>query len=91
MRQLWDGKGSFALEAMDASAWPRYAQLCAWTLARAHARTGDRIAIAGYLGDGDTFDRAVADFAAAYADQNCATTRRSPRRSIGRVKAETGV
>jgi hypothetical protein len=47
-----------------------YGRLCAWTLARAHARTGDRVAIASYLGRGSVFDRAVADFAEAYADQN---------------------
>jgi uncharacterized protein (DUF2252 family) len=70
VRQLWDGKGSFSVESMAASGWPRYAEMCAWTLARAHARTGDRIAIAGYLGSGDVFDRAVADFAEAYAEQN---------------------
>jgi uncharacterized protein (DUF2252 family) len=70
VRQLWDGKGAFDVELMDERAWPHYAQLCAWTLARAHARTGDRIAIAGYLGTKDRFDRAVADFSEAYADQN---------------------
>ena len=47
-----------------------YARLCAWTLARAHARSGDAIAIAGYLGSSDVFDRAIGDFADAYADQN---------------------
>ena len=47
-----------------------YARLCGWTLARAHARSGDRIALAGYLGKGTAFDLAVADFASAYADQN---------------------
>jgi hypothetical protein len=47
-----------------------YARLCGWTLARAHARTGDRIAIASYLGGGDQFDVAIGDFAEAYADQN---------------------
>jgi hypothetical protein len=47
-----------------------YGQLCGWTLARAHARSGDRIAIAAYLGGGDVFDRAMADFAESYADQN---------------------
>ncbi len=47
-----------------------YAQLCGWTLARAHARAGDRIAIAAYLGDSTKFDHAVADFAETYADQN---------------------
>jgi hypothetical protein len=48
----------------------RYAQLCGWTLARAHARSGDPIAIAGYLGSSDTFDQALTDFADRYADQN---------------------
>ena len=47
-----------------------YGRLCGWTLARAHARTGDRIAIAAYLGTSDTFDPAIAEFAASYADQN---------------------
>jgi hypothetical protein len=47
-----------------------YGQLCGWTLARAHARSGDRIAIAAYLGASDTFDQAITEFAAAYADQN---------------------
>ncbi len=70
VRQLWDGKGAFDLEQMHESAWEGYAHMCAWTLARAHARTGDRIAIAGYLGSSEVFDRAVADFAEAYAEQN---------------------
>ena len=48
----------------------RYAQLCGWTLARSHARSGDSQAIAGYLGSKTVFDRAIADFAVAYADQN---------------------
>ena len=47
-----------------------YGKLCGWTLARAHARSGDRVAIAAYLGKGDSFDRAMGDFAEAYADQN---------------------
>ena len=47
-----------------------YGQLCGWTLARAHARSGDRIAIASYLGNADVFDKAIAQFAVAYADQN---------------------
>ncbi len=70
MRQLWDGKGAFDIEQMHESAWEGYARMCAWTLARAHARTGDRIAIAGYLGSSEAFDRAIADFAEAYAEQN---------------------
>jgi hypothetical protein len=47
-----------------------YAQMCGWALARAHARSGDRIALASYLGSSSTFDQAIADFAEAYADQN---------------------
>ena len=47
-----------------------YGKLCGWTLARAHARSGDRIAIAAYLGNGDSFDRAIVEFSKAYADQN---------------------
>ena len=70
VRQLWDGKGSAEVEVMSASTLRGYAQLCGWTLARAHARTGDRQAIAAYLGKGDRFDRAIAEFSQAYADQN---------------------
>jgi uncharacterized protein (DUF2252 family) len=70
VRQLWDQKGSAAVELMSPGLMTGYARLCGAILARAHARSGDRIAIAGYLGSTDTFDRAVADFAAAYADQN---------------------
>jgi uncharacterized protein (DUF2252 family) len=70
IRQLWDGKVSADLETMPVSYLPVYGQMCGWTLARAHARTGDRIAIAAYLGGSDTFDRAIADFGFAYAEQN---------------------
>ena len=70
VRQLWDQKGSAIVELMSPRTMGLYAQLCGAILARAHARSGDRIAIAGYLGGGDTFDRAIAEFAAAYADQN---------------------
>lgn len=70
VRQLHDWKGSANIEKMDASGALLYAHLCGETLARAHARTGDRVAIAAYLGSGDVFDRAIADFAAVYADQN---------------------
>jgi hypothetical protein len=66
--------------------------MCAWTLARAHARSGDRIAIAAYIGSGDVFPQAIADFAAAYADQNEHDHRRLVAAvSSGRVAAETGV
>jgi uncharacterized protein (DUF2252 family) len=73
VRQLWDGKGSAEIETMDARTMATYAGLCGWSLARAHARTGDRQAIAAYLGHGgrsDKFDHAIAQFSEAYADQN---------------------
>ena len=70
VRQLWDEKGSAIVELMSPRTMGIYAQVCGGILARAHARSGDRIAIAGYLGGGDTFDRAIAEFAAACADQN---------------------
>jgi hypothetical protein len=70
VRQLWDGKGSAEVEAMDVSTLRGYSQLCGWTLARAHARTGDRHAISAYLGKSDKFDRAIGAFSEAYADQN---------------------
>ena len=77
VRQLWDWKVSADVEAMRPPSDVRaYAQMCGWTLARAHARSGDRIAIAAYLGKGDVFDRGDREFAAAYADQNDRRLRR---------------
>jgi uncharacterized protein (DUF2252 family) len=70
VRQLRDWKLSLAIETMVPRGLRMYGALCGWTLARAHARSGDRIAIAAYLGGSDVFDKAVAQFAAAYADQN---------------------
>jgi uncharacterized protein (DUF2252 family) len=70
VRQLWDAKWSANLANYPPPALSIYGRMCGWTLARAHARAGDRIAIAGYLGSGDVFDRAIADFAELYADQN---------------------
>jgi hypothetical protein len=70
VRQLWDQKGSAPVETMDPIGLERYAGLCATILARAHARSGDRIAIAAYLGGGKPFDQALASFSSAYADQN---------------------
>ena len=70
VRQLRDWKFSMPIEEMVPRGMRIYAQLCGWTLARAHARSGDRIAIAAYLGASDTFDQAITEFAAAYADQN---------------------
>jgi uncharacterized protein (DUF2252 family) len=70
LRQLRDWKFSLDIETMIPRGMRIYGELCGWTLARAHARSGDRIAIAAYLGSSDVFDRAIAEFAAAYADQN---------------------
>jgi uncharacterized protein (DUF2252 family) len=70
VRQLRDGKGSADIEHMVPSGMEAYAGMCGWTLARAHACSGDRIAIASYLGRTDRFEQAVADFAETYADQN---------------------
>jgi uncharacterized protein (DUF2252 family) len=70
VRQLRDWKFSVDIEAMVPRDMRMYGQLCGWTLARAHARSGDRIAIAAYLGGADVFDQAITQFAAAYADQN---------------------
>ncbi len=69
-RQLKDWKGSAEVETMVPAGLTLYARMCAWTLARAHARSGDRVAIATYLGGSDSFDRAIARFSEAYADQN---------------------
>lgn len=70
LRQLWDAKGSADPAVMLPKGFEVYAQMCGWTLARAHARSGDRVAIASYMGKRDLFDNAIADFSAAYADQN---------------------
>ena len=91
-RQLKDWKGSAETDQMVPRGMSAYGRLCGWTLARAHARSGDRIAIAAYLGKGNTFDRAIVDFSRAYAEQNerdygaLADAVKS-----GRVKAELGV
>ncbi len=70
VRQMWDWKTSPDLETMDHHAMGVYARVCGWTLARAHARSGNRYTISAYLGSGRTFTRAMADFADSYADQN---------------------
>jgi hypothetical protein len=69
-RTFHDMKGSANVAAMDRPRLVRYGGVCGWTLAHAHARSGDPVAIAGYLGSGTAFPRAVAEFAVAYADQN---------------------
>jgi hypothetical protein len=70
VRQLRDWKSSLDVDTILPRGLAAYAAACGWTLARAHARSGDRIAIAAYLGASDRFDRAVAEFAAVYADLN---------------------
>lgn len=70
VRQMWDGKGSVDLAGITPEGLAGTADMCAWVLAHAHAKTGNRHAIAGYLGKGDTFDKAMLRFAQSYADQN---------------------
>ena len=70
VRQLWDWKTSGDLAQMTDADFPAYARGCGWSLARAHARSGDRVALAAYLGSGSAFDKAIARFAVAYGDQN---------------------
>ena len=70
VRQLWDGKASIEVADLDRAGLLAYGEMCGWTLARGHARSGERVAIATYLGEGDKFDRSIAEFAATYADMN---------------------
>ncbi len=92
VRQLWDGKASADIDNMGGLALAIYGELCGWTLARAHARSGDRIAIPAYLGTGSQFDSAVAEFAEAYANQNEADYAAFQAAvDSGRLKAETGI
>ena len=92
VRQLRDWKGSAEVELMRPEGMLAYGELCGWTLARAHARSGDRVAMAAYLGGGPAFDVAVREFAEAYADQN----ERDHQALVdaiaaGRIAAEAGV
>jgi hypothetical protein len=91
-RQLRDWKGSVDIEKMVPNGLSAYGRLCGWTLARAHARSGDRIAIARYLGKGNVFDRAVTAFTEQYADQN-ERDHQALQRAVanGRVQAVQGV
>ena len=92
VRQLWDAKGSAIVELMEPNTMVMYAKICGIELARAHARAGDAIAISSYLGNGDTFDRALARFAETYADQNerdYETLTQAVRDGV--IQAETGV
>ena len=92
VRRLRDWKGSADVDNMAPAVMTAYSRVCGSTLARAHARSGDRIAIAAYLGNGDVFDRAIADFSAAYADQN-ERDYQALRAAVdsGRVTARTGL
>ena len=92
LRQLRDWKMSPDIEELSPKAMKLYAQLCGWTLARAHARSGDRFAIAAYLGKSDHFDQAVADFATAYAGQNDRDhAMLADAVATGRVRAQSGL
>ena len=92
IRQLRDWKGSAEIDTMPLQGMRSYARMCAWTLAKAHARSGDAIAISSYCGGSDTLDRAIADFAVAYADQN-----EKDHQALvdavksGRIKAQQGI
>jgi uncharacterized protein (DUF2252 family) len=89
VRQLWDGKRSVEIETLPPEGLAIYGRVCGWTLARAHARSGDRIAIGSYLGKGKTFDRAIADFSERYADQNeLDYGKLADAAKSGRIKAE---
>ena len=92
IRQLWDWKVSAEIERSTPKTLSAYAQMCGWTLARAHARSGDRIAMAAYLGSSTAFDEAIADFSEAYANQNARDYETfRPAVDEGRLKAEVGV
>ena len=92
VRQLRDWKYSIAIEALVPRGMRIYGQLCGWTLARAHARSGDRIAIAAYLGGSDVFDQAITQFAGAYADQNESDHKAlADAVASGRLTAEPGL
>jgi uncharacterized protein (DUF2252 family) len=92
VRQFHDWKGSADVDTLLVPGATLYARICGATLARAHARWGDRIAIASYLGNGDAFDRAMADFSAAYADQNERDYQAfAAAVGSGRLVAQTGV
>jgi uncharacterized protein (DUF2252 family) len=92
VRQLWDGKGSAIVETMSPKTMSLYARICGHALAKAHARSGDAIAIGSYLGAGDSFDRAMGRFAEEYADQNERDyDALRDAAASGRVAAETGL
>ena len=90
VRQLWDGKRSVEIETLPPEGLAIYGRVCGWTLARAHARSGDRIAIGSYLGKSETFDRAIAEFSERYADQNeLDYAKLADAAKSGRIEVET--
>jgi uncharacterized protein (DUF2252 family) len=92
VRQLKDWKGSAEIDQMNPQGMAAYGKLCGWTLARAHARSGDPIAIGAYLGGGRVFDRAVLKFSKAYAEQNESDYKKLVHAvKSGRITAQTGV
>jgi hypothetical protein len=92
VRQLWDGKASASVDVMEPATLVGYGEACAWTLARAHARSGDRVAIAAYLGGGSAFAEALCEFAVGYADQNDADHAAFVAAiEAGRLEAESGI
>ncbi|HTZ87093.1 MAG TPA: DUF2252 domain-containing protein [Solirubrobacteraceae bacterium] len=92
VRQLKDWKGSAEIEQMDPQDMATYGRMCGWTLARAHARSGDRVAIAAYLGKSANFDRALLEFSRLYAERNeCDYRALASAVQSGRIKAETGL
>ncbi len=92
MRQLWDNKGSVIIEGMKPRELAAYGGICGRTLARAHARSGDAVTIGAYLGKGDAMDKALADFAELYADQNeLDYAALSAAVKTGRVTSEAGL
>ncbi len=91
-RQLKDWKGSAEIERMIPRGLSAYGRLCGWTLARAHARSGDRVGIASYLGKGDSFDRAILSFSRDYAEQNERDYKvLTEAVASGQITAETGL
>ena len=91
-RQLKDWKGSAEIEQLDPESLAVYGKMCGWTLARAHARTGDRVAIAAYLGSSDSFDQAILAFSESYADQNERDYQAlGEAAKSGRIVVETGL
>ncbi len=91
-RQLRDWKGAVEVDQMVADGMAIYGRLCGWTLARAHARTGDRVAIASYLGNGTNFERAIVEFSRAYAEQNDNDYKQlDDAVKSGRILAKTGL